>query len=259
MASGLSKLYGDHVEVDRINHVVRIVNHDGSTQGLKLGSTLVTSTGSELNILDGVTSSAAELNYNDITTLGTGAASKAVVLDAGEDYTWPATGVLTYGVLKDSAATTLGATAAELNAAADVSARLVNIGDVTTYALLVANSGKPHIIPDLTSGLTMTLPAEASGLEYEFIYAGVAADAVNWIITSESDTNYFLGGLVHLDTDAGDTGDEIVPIAGDGNSNSKLTIVTPNVGTRLHMVCDGTRWILSGSVVSATVPSFADQ
>lgn len=71
----------------------------------------------------GLTASAAELNYNDIAALGTGAASKAVVLDAGEDYTWPATGVLTYGVLKDSAATTLGATAAEINNAADVSAR----------------------------------------------------------------------------------------------------------------------------------------
>lgn len=70
-----------------------------------------------------VTSSGAELNYLDITTLGTGAASKAVVLDAGDDYIWPVTGIMTYGVLKDPAATTLGATAAELNNAADVSAR----------------------------------------------------------------------------------------------------------------------------------------
>ena len=67
---------------------------------------------------------AAEANYLDLTTLGTGAASKAVVLDAGEDYTWPATGILTYGVLKDPAGTTLGATVAELNFAADVSARV---------------------------------------------------------------------------------------------------------------------------------------
>jgi hypothetical protein len=62
-----------------------------------------------------VSATAAELNYTDITTLGTGAASKAVVLDTGEDYTWPTTGILTYGVLKDSAGTTLSATAAELN------------------------------------------------------------------------------------------------------------------------------------------------
>ena len=61
------------------------------------------------------TSTTAELNYLDLVTLGTGAASKAVVLDTGDDYIWPAAGILTYGVLKDPAGTTLGATAAELN------------------------------------------------------------------------------------------------------------------------------------------------
>lgn len=151
------------------------------------------------------------------------------------------------------------ATAAELNSAADVSGRLVDIGDNTTYAVLSANSGKPHIIPDLTSGITIDLPTPASGLEYEFYYAGVAADGVNWIIDTGSDTNFYLGGLAHLDTDAGSAGDEIVPIAGDGNSNSKLTVVTPDVGTRVKVICDGTNWILSGYIVSATVPSFADQ
>jgi len=44
-----------------------------------------------------VTATAVELNYLDITTLGTGAAEKAVVLDAGDDYTWPNAGVLTLG------------------------------------------------------------------------------------------------------------------------------------------------------------------
>jgi len=57
----------------------------------------VTSTTAELNILDTVTATATEINVLDIVTPGTGAASKAVVLDSGDDYTWPATGVLTYG------------------------------------------------------------------------------------------------------------------------------------------------------------------
>ena len=42
----------------------------------------VTSTTAELNILDGVTATAAELNYLDIGTLGLTAASKAVTADA---------------------------------------------------------------------------------------------------------------------------------------------------------------------------------
>lgn len=58
----VSKLYNDHIEVDQANNVVQIVNHDGSTKGLKLGSTLVTATAAELNILDGVTATAAEIN-----------------------------------------------------------------------------------------------------------------------------------------------------------------------------------------------------
>ena len=56
-----------------------------------------------------VNATAAELNYLDLTALGTGEGSKAVVLDAGEDFTWPATGVLTYG------GTAITATGAELN------------------------------------------------------------------------------------------------------------------------------------------------
>ena len=84
-----------------------------ATTSVTIGSeTLVAA---DLTLLNGVTATAAELNYNDITTLGTGAASKAVVLNTGEDYTWPSTGVLTYGVLKDSAATTITATGAEIN------------------------------------------------------------------------------------------------------------------------------------------------
>ena len=61
-----------------------------------------------------VTATGAELNYLDIGTLGTGAASKAVVLDAGDDYTWPSAGVLTYGKLNDGT-TELSSTVIELN------------------------------------------------------------------------------------------------------------------------------------------------
>lgn len=75
-----------------------IVMPSGGDMTFASGSTLdVAGTFEIANVA--VTASAAELNYNDISSLGTGAASKAVVLDAGEDYTWPNTGVLTLGVL----------------------------------------------------------------------------------------------------------------------------------------------------------------
>ena len=58
-----------------------IASHDTSN-GLKLGGTLVSATAAELNIMDGVTSTAAELNYSDLATLGTSAASKVLSADA---------------------------------------------------------------------------------------------------------------------------------------------------------------------------------
>lgn len=50
--------------------------------GLVIGSTAVTSTAAELNILDAVTATTAELNYLDLTTLGSTEASKVVSADA---------------------------------------------------------------------------------------------------------------------------------------------------------------------------------
>ena len=83
------------------SNFLNIISHDGSTGGLKLENTLVTSTAAELNILDGctatatelnkldgVTATTAELNYNDITTLGTSEASKCVTASASGHVTF---------------------------------------------------------------------------------------------------------------------------------------------------------------------------
>jgi hypothetical protein len=158
------------------------------------------------------------------------------------------------------AGTEVTATAAELNAAADVSGKRIAVANATSYVVLAANSGKTHVLPDFTSTCTFALPTPADGLEYTFIGKAVAADAQNWVFNTGSDTNFFLGGVAFADTDAGAGADEIhAGVWPDGNSNSKLTVVTPGAGTRIHMICDGTNWILNGQVFSATVPSFADQ
>ena len=61
-----------------------------------------------------VTATGVELNYLDITTLGTGAVSKAVVLSATGAYTWPSSDTLFYSVLNDQT-TTLTTSALKLN------------------------------------------------------------------------------------------------------------------------------------------------
>ena len=149
------------------------------------------------------TATAAELNYNDITTLGTGATSKAVVLDSGEDYVWPATGILTYGVLKDPAGTTLGATVAEINNACDVSTRLVTIADATnTLTLGATHVNRIAYVLDAT--LAITLP-EATGTGNSYtILQGIAATS-STIVTADTTNCGFHGFLMGSDTDAAGT------------------------------------------------------
>jgi hypothetical protein len=132
----------------------------------------------------------------------------------------------------------------------------VSIPDAATYTVDSEDSGLRHYVPDLTSTCTITLPSPKAGLWFEFSYAGVAADAQDWVIDTGSNTNYFIGGLAFNDNDT----NVVSPIAGDGNSNSKLTIVTPDVGTTVRVECtNGVLWALSGLASSATIPSFADQ
>lgn len=133
----------------------------------------------------------------------------------------------------------------------------VAITDAATYTVLAANSGKLHVFPDLTADCTVTLPAAERGLNYKFIYGGVSADAQDWIVNTAAASSLFKGGLVHLDTDAGAAGDEVVAVAADFSNDDTMTILVPEVGTMIELVSDGTHWYVTGRVVSATAPTFA--
>lgn len=134
----------------------------------------------------------------------------------------------------------------------------VSVGDAN-YSVLAANSGKPHLVANVSADRTFTLPTAEAGLDIEFIATVGAADGHDWIISTGSNTNYFTGAIVHLDTDADAAADEIVVVAPNGSSNSKLQINLPQGGTRVRVICDGTLWTVSGFAVSTTAPSFADQ
>lgn len=134
--------------------------------------------------------------------------------------------------------------------------RPVVIPDGTTYTVLKKNSGKVHILPDLTADITITLPAVEDGLTYEFRYSGTAADAQDWVINAVAG-DLFYGGLIHLDTDAGAAGDEVVVVDADKVDDDTCTILTPEAGSVVKLVSDGTYWYITGSVASATVPTFA--
>jgi len=134
----------------------------------------------------------------------------------------------------------------------------IAVGDANT-SLSAEHSGKPHLVANVSADRTFTLPAAKAGLDFDLIATVGAADGHDWIISTGSDTNYYVGAIVHLDTDSDAAGDEIVVVAPDGNSNSKLQINLPQGGTRVRLICDGTLWTVSGFAVSATAPTFADQ
>jgi hypothetical protein len=136
----------------------------------------------------------------------------------------------------------------------------VVIGDVTAYTNLAANSGKVHLVPDLTADCTITLPAEAENLNYTYVYVGGAADAQHWTIDTGNDANYFIGGLAQSDADG--TNSIVQSIYSDGNSNSKVGVLSPAAGTVVNLYCeDGTNWYVWGHVFSATDTgiTFSDQ
>ena len=133
----------------------------------------------------------------------------------------------------------------------------VFVPDAATYTILAEDSGKIHVCPDLTADIVISLPAEEIGLSYEFWYGGTAADAQDWQFDTGADVNFFIGGLVHSDSD----GELTAVVDSDNNSNSKVSVLTPIGGTMVKFVCDGLNWYLNGHVVSATNTAvvFADQ
>lgn len=130
------------------------------------------------------------------------------------------------------------------------------VPDAATYTVERYNSGLTHVVPDLTASCTISLPDAEAGLEYTFMYGGAAADAQNFIVDTGSDTNYFVGGVLHANTTASSAS---AAVFSDGNSNSVLTVKVPAAGTSVKVMCDGTHWYLNGTVCAATVPTLGDQ
>ena len=138
-----------------------------------------------------------------------------------------------------------------------VAAPHVAITDAATYTVLAENSGKVHMLPDLTADITITLPAPQAGMEFEFVYGGAAADAQDWIFNTSATDVLYMGGVVHLDSDANAAGDEVVAVFADFSDDDAFTVLTPAAGTRVRLFSDGTSWLVEGTVVSATAPTFA--
>lgn len=146
-------------------------------------------------------------------------------------------------------------TGTELTKLATASRAPVLLGDATTYTVLAANTDLIHVIPDLTTDCTITLPTASAGLHYKFVSGTAAQDTADWIITMSS--GYFIGGGIYIDSDAAPTNADVFTVGSDGNSNDFCRVLTPDQGTYVEVWCDGTNWYVDARVVSSTASSLA--
>lgn len=162
------------------------------------------------------TATATELNYLDLAALGTGAASKAVVLDASGDYTFPATATI---VMPASGSFTFAAssTLAIATTAAHTGAITGDGGDslygfrqdqvaTTTAGVTLAQCGKTFV-SDSTDVMTLPEASTVLGCRYTFI-AGTADD---------------------LDINPADGTDQIAAVTASGGT------ITPSAGDAIRI------------------------
>ena len=130
----------------------------------------------------------------------------------------------------------------------------VSLADGNVTLTNATHSGRVLAVPALASDRTITLPAPVAGATFKFIYAGAAEEAQNLIIVTPGNSNFFLGNVQHLDTNADNAG-----IYANGSSNSKLTL-TDFGSMEINIVGkDSTNYYIWGNVVSEDAPAFAAQ
>jgi hypothetical protein len=202
------------------------------------GTTAVTSSGAELNILDGVTATYAELNYLDITTLGTSADSKALTQSAGGVVTVGATSGnqvlniashdLVDGGLK-LAGTLVTASATELN--------LLDGKSVVGDAVLATDqswSGAQRGTPSTVTNGTLDLDAANN-----FLYTPAAADVLEF---SNEETGQ--SGFIKLINPSG----YAISLGSEVKAVSTFATDVTVAGTYLvTYFCDGTNVYVSAS------------
>lgn len=178
-----------------------------------------------------------------------------------------ATGVTIDGViLKDGGMTTAGDVAIvgaqTVSTTLTVTGATVHTGGNKTLAVVVPNadtailaadSGKIHLITNVSADRAFTLPTAAAGLYYKFWSQEITADGHDWDFGTGSATNFFIGSIMWTVTAGAGT-----KVSSDNDSNDFLHVVIPDGGTWLEMYCDGTNWFVMGHVLSATTPAFSD-
>ena len=133
------------------------------------------------------------------------------------------------------------------------------VSATATQSLSASDSGKIIAVGPAGGGLAadsvFTLPPVENGLFFSFKYFGGATDAEDFTVQTSPNNVNLIGGVSHLKTD-GTAVTSVYTI--DGDNNDKLIVLTPQAGTWIDVICNGTNWHISGQVISvaANAPSF---
>jgi len=122
----------------------------------------------------------------------------------------------------------------------------------TAYSVLAVNSGKVHLVPNISADRIYTLPPNAAGLYYEFWSTLIAADGHDLQIVADNAADFSEGCLMWTDSDL--TVGAVIS-APDGTSDHTLNILLP-ANFYIKMYCDGTNWFITGTVFSSGTPTW---
>ena len=130
----------------------------------------------------------------------------------------------------------------------------VSLSDGNVTLTNATHSGRVLLVPDGGQDNTYTLPAPIAGSMFRFVYAGGAADATDALIITPGNTNFYIGGITHLDTNA-----DNVTVFSNGSSNSSIQFNVPAGFDVTIMGLNTTNYQIFGNATSTTAPAFADQ
>ena len=153
--------------------------------GFTIGSAAITET--ELEILDGASVSTAELNYLDITTLGTSQASKAVTVDASGDLIVPDSDKYKFGtgsdmqLYHDGTNSYITNSTGALKIATETSGIALTIGHTTSQVTIADNL---TVVGNLTVTGTETIQNTVTmNAQNAIVFEGATADEYETTLT----------------------------------------------------------------------------
>jgi hypothetical protein len=202
------------------------------------------------------TATSAELNYLDITSLGTGAPSKAVVLNAGGDYVWPTNGELKYFQLRDADDTLMSATMEYVNQQCDYTLQQMApgtgfAGTGTIHKTGVRQTGttkKTEILIDLTGTASVATDLDIIGTHATNpAHIGRILAALNGTVLMGKMTclEVPVGGAIDIDLYSSATG-----------TGALSTLITSITG--LAIITSGGNWTLGLEKIFSGIPPAND-